>query len=232
MPLTLATFQDRLNAVEKRIERALKKSLRNRSGLTMIAVTKRQPLAVVQLAYKQGLRCFGESQIQEAAPKVKTGQDDIEWHFIGHLQKNKARKAVVLFSYIHGVDSLSLLQRIDAIAGEERLRPKIFLQVNYALDPDKHGLHPEAAEPVLDAALSMRNVTCVGLMGIPPLSADESKAASYFRGMAALRDDLKKRHADWPGKLSLGMSSDFEQAICAGSDFIRVGTALFGERET
>jgi len=226
------TLQQNLDGVNRRIERALKKSLRNRSGLTLIAVTKRQPLAVVNLAYRVGLRQFGENQIQEAVPKVKASPEDISWHFIGHLQKNKVRKAVLHFQYIHSVDSLSLLQRVDAIACEERLRPKVFLQVNYALDPDKHGLHPEGAAPTLEAALAMKNVACLGLMGIPPLGASDDKIEAYFKGMATLRDALKEAHPEWPGKLSLGMTDDFELAIAAGSNYIRVGTALFGERET
>jgi len=225
-----SSLTSNLEEVNGRIDGALHSALRNRGGLTLVAVSKRQPLSQVKAAYKLGIRHFGESQIQEGVPKVKAAPEDITWHFMGHLQKNKVRKAVKYFQYIHSIDSLSLLQRVDAISSEERLCPKLFLQVNYGLDPDKYGLHPEAASPVLQAALSLKNISCIGLMGIPPHHSDEDRATAYFKGMTALRDQLKEEHPDWPGKLSLGMSGDFESAICAGSHFIRLGTVLFGER--
>jgi len=228
---TWAGLGERLEALEQRIDRALQEALRNRSGLTMVAVTKRLPVAAVQAAYNLGIRHFGENQIQEGIPKVKVLPDDIIWHFIGHLQKNKVRKAVKHFTYLHGVDSLSLLQRIDAIAGEERVNTKALLQVNYALDADKHGLHPEAVKPIMEAALALKNVTCIGLMGIPPQGSDGEKIDAYFRGMVAMRDELRESFPEWPGKLSLGMSGDFDRAIAVGAHYIRVGTVLFGARQ-
>lgn len=221
----------RLEALNVRIDQALKRALRNRSGLTLIAVTKRQPLSRVQAAYALGLRHFGESLIQEGILKVQALPEDIHWHFIGHLQKNKVRKAVKAFEYIHSVDNLGLLQRIDKIAGEERVCPKIFLQVNYALDPDKYGLHPDGVAVLLEEAQARKHLTCIGLMGIPPAKANSEEIDAYFKGMAELRDTLQKQFPDWPGKLSLGMSLDFENAIHAGSQLIRVGSSLFGERE-
>lgn len=230
MSASQSNMQERIDALNERIDKALHAALRNRGGLTLVAVSKRFPLAVVKQAYQLGLRHFGESQIQEGVPKVKALPDDITWHYIGHLQKNKVRKAVKYFKFIHSVDSLSLLQRVDALAAEERVRPTIFLQVNYALDPDKYGLHPEAVAPVLEAALSMKNVHCIGLMGIPPVNADDEKNLAYFKGVAELASELKDRFPDWPGKLSMGMSTDMEQAISCGSHYIRVGSAIFGER--
>lgn len=231
MPLgEISNLEGRLKQLNESIDEALKVSLRNRSGLTLVAVSKRQPVAAVRQAYELGLREFGESQVQEAVPKAKVLPEDIIWHYIGHLQKNKVRKAVQFFPYIHSIDSLSLLQRVDKIAAEERVKPKVFLQVNYALDPDKFGLHPEAVETVLDAALDLTHIECVGLMGIPPLDYNGERCDTYFSGIAKLRDKLKERFPDWPGKLSLGMSSDFACAIKQGSNYIRVGSTLFGER--
>ena len=230
MPSPDSSFAEHLEDVNKRIDESLNKALRNRSGLTLVAVTKRQPLSVVLRAHKAGLRHFGESQIQEGIPKVKAAPDDITWHFIGHLQKNKVRKAVKFFPYIHSIDSLSLLQRVDSIAEEERVCPKAFLQVNFVLDPDKKGLHPEAVSPVLKAALALKNVRCIGLMGIPPAHAPAEKIRDYFQGVARLNTELQQTFPKYPGKLSLGMSIDFPEAIKAGSHFIRVGSALFGER--
>ncbi len=225
-----SSLKDNLAALDARIDAALKQALRNRAGLTLVAVSKRQPLSIIKKAYALGVRDFGESQIQEGVPKVKASPEDITWHFIGHLQKNKVRKAVKHFQFLHSIDSLSLLQRVDVISAEERLCPKVFLQVNYGLDPDKYGFHPEAAAPVLEAAMSLKHLTCLGLMGIPPLSATPEQVKDYFKGMATLRDDLRAEFPNWHGKLSMGMSSDYEIAIRSGSHFIRVGTALLGER--
>lgn len=230
MAVADAELQARLEPLNQRIDESLKKSLRNRSGLTLIAVSKRQPLHLLHAAYRLGLRHFGESLIQEGILKVNAMPDDVHWHFIGHLQKNKVRKAVNAFRYIHSVDSLSLLQRIDNIAAEERVCPQIFLQVNYAKDPDKYGIHPDALPTLLEATLDKKHVTCLGLMAIPPLSAKEEALRDYFQNMADLRDQLKAQFPEWPGLLSLGMSSDFELAIGAGSNFIRVGSLLFGAR--
>lgn len=217
---------------EARIDRALAEALRNRAGLTMVAVTKRRPVAAVRAAYALGMRHFGENQIQEAVPKIRAFlESDITWHFIGHLQKNKVRKTVKHFHYIHSIDSLSLLTRVDALAAEERVCPKVLLQVNYAQDVAKQGLHPEEVEPVLEAALDLKNIACVGLMAIPPLGADEARTRAYFEGLRDMRDRLRETYPDWPGKLSIGMSGDFETAIACGASFIRLGTTLFGERD-
>ena len=221
---------ERLKQLEVRIQVALRDSMWDRSGLTVVAVSKRQPLASVLQAYEAGMRHFGENQIQEGIPKIKAAPEDITWHFIGNLQKNKVRKAVKHFHYIHSVDSLSLLQRIDSIAGEERVHPKICLQVDYGLDPDKFGLHPDAVHPVLEAALSCHNIDCIGLMAIPPVAADAAKIDTFFRGMATMRDGLQDAFPLWEGRLSLGMSADFEAAVRVGSHFIRIGSSLFGER--
>ncbi|MCB1049600.1 MAG: YggS family pyridoxal phosphate-dependent enzyme [Acidobacteria bacterium] len=227
-----AEFAQRLTQIQAEIDLVLQNSLRNRAGLTLIAVTKRQPLSHVMLAYKAGLRDFGENQIQEGVPKVKSAPPDVVWHFIGHLQRNKVREAVKNFHSIHSVDSNKLLERIDSISGEERLCPEIFLQVNLLHDVDKHGYHPDHVKDALRLALSMRNVTCVGLMGIPPLHLDDSALCQFFKGMAELKNELQLAFPDWPGKLSMGMSSDFVPAIQAGSNYVRIGSALFGERDT
>ena len=227
-----ATLAERLEALNQRIDESLKKALRNRSGLTLVPVSKRQPLHSLEAAYALGIRHFGESLIQEAILKIHALPDDITWHFIGHLQKNKVRKAVNAFTYIHSVHNLALLHRIDDIATQERVCPNIFLQVNLALDPDKYGVHPDAVATLLGEALERKHVTCLGLMGIPPLHATPQEIDEFYLAMASLRDDLKKQHPDWPGLLSLGMSNDFESAIAAGSNFIRVGTVLFGERQS
>ena len=226
-----SVFEERWNQVNQEIDATLTCSLRNRSGLTLIAVSKRQPLSAVNMAYQFGVRDFGENQIQEGVPKVKSAPKDIHWHFIGHLQRNKVREAVKNFQFIHSVDSQKLMDRIDNIAGEERLFPDIFLQVNLLNDMDKQGYQPDHVQEALGNALALRNVHCIGLMGIPPLGLDDRELCGYFQKMADLRNDLQKTYPPWPGKLSMGMSADYPLAIKAGSHFIRVGSSLFGERE-
>ena len=218
-----------LKATQARINAAVSKAGRAPTEVSLVAVSKRQPQEKVTAAYALGVRHFGENQIQEGVAKVHACAKDITWHFIGQLQMNKVRKAVKHFEYLHGVDSLALLQRVDKLAGEEGVRPKLFLQVNYAADAAKGGLAPDEVASVLDAALAMKNVTCIGLMGIPPQSASPDEISAYFRGMAQLRDGLRESRT-WPGHLSLGMSGDFESAIAEGAAFIRLGSTLFGAR--
>ncbi len=223
-------LSERLENVEHRIDEALSRSLRNRGNLTLIAVSKRQPLRQVLDAYALGVRHFGENQIQEGVPKIKAAPKDIEWHFVGHLQKNKVRACVKHFAYIHSIDSLKLLQRVDQIASEERFRPIVFLQVNLVQDQDKHGLIAETVEDVLGQALACQHLECRGLMAMPPVGYDLEQASDYFVKMDELRQQLKQTYPEWSGRLSLGMSRDFEMAIAAGANYLRIGTDIFGER--
>lgn len=224
-------IRERLEGVERRIEEALIGALRNRNNLTMVAVTKRQPLRRVLQAYEVGIRQFGESQIQESVPKIKAAPKDIHWHFVGHLQKNKVRSCVKHFPFIHSIDSVALLRRVNQIAGEERFKPAVFLQVNLVHDPDKYGLHPDTVETVLEEALECQHLECVGLMAIPPVNYGEEEIVEYFSQIRELRDQLRLRFPDWLGVLSMGMTNDFHLAIRCGSNYLRIGTALFGERE-
>ena len=225
------SMSSRYEALRKSFDDAVEASGADPGGITFVAVSKRQPLAGIKEAYKLGLRHFGENQIQEAEPKVRASPDGIIWHLVGHLQKNKVRRAVKLFPIIHSIDSLSLLHRVNDIAGQERVCPEVLLQVNLALDPDKHGFHPDAVMPVLESALIMKNLKCTGLMGVPPEGSDAEKAGEYFQGMAELVERFRSVFPQWPGKLSMGMSDDFELAVAKGSNFVRVGSALFGQRQ-
>jgi len=230
MKTDLKPLQKRFASVEARIAQTLQRSGRSREELTVVAVTKRQPMSAVLEAHRLGHRHFGESQVQEGVPKVKASPDDIDWHFVGHLQKNKVRQAVQFFDYIHSVDGLKLLRRIDRIAGEERVRPKILLQVNLAGDPDKFGLHPDRVSSVLQIAMECTHLSCVGLMVIPPLNYGVEEARSFFRSARTLSEELMDELPSFPGLLSMGMSRDYALAIEEGSDFVRIGTDLFGAR--
>lgn len=218
-----------ISQTRARIATAANNADRDADGIVLVAVSKRQPQEKIDLAYSLGIRHFGENQIQEGVEKVEVSAKDIVWHFIGHLQKNKARKAVKYFQYIHGIDSLALLERVNNLAGEERVHPKVFLQVNYVGEEAKSGMAPEEVSSVLEKALAMKHITCVGLMGMPPQKSTAEEITAYFQGMAQLRDRLQEEH-QWTGSLSLGMSGDFEIAIAEGASYIRLGSTLFGAR--
>jgi len=222
-------MEERLELFHREMTDALRENLRNHSHCQLVVVTKRHPLSVVREAYQCGERHFGESQVQEGVPKVKALPKDAIWHFIGHLQKNKVRKVLQHFSYLHSVDTLDLLERIERIASEESVRPKVFLQVNLLGVAGRFGFLREEMDLVLEKALGMQSFDCVGLMGMRPLAADTTDRA-FFEGLAGLRNELKEKFPDWPGLLSMGMSNDFLDAIAMGSNFLRIGTRIVGER--
>ena len=218
----------RLAALRGRIDDACRKSGREAPEVTLLAVSKTFPAEAVREAYEAGQRCFGESRQQEAAPKTRTLPADIEWHFIGGLQRNKARKVVAAFPVIHSVDSLRLAEALDRVAGEEGRRPRVFLEVNIAGEASKGGFAP-AELPAAGAALAgFHNLDIQGLMAIPP--DDPAEARRWFAATRELRDRLRQESGlPLPG-LSMGMSADFEDAVVEGSTIVRVGSALFGHR--
>lgn len=229
MPNSQTGVRERLESFREKMGESLRVNLRNHANCKLVIVTKRHPVSVIMEAYDCGERHFGESQAQEAIPKIKALPDDISWHFIGHLQKNKARKVLQNFEYIHSIDSLELLERVCRIASEEKVQPKVFFQVNLLVIPGRYGFHPEDLELALERRSDFERVDCVGLMGIPPLESD-IEPSEYFQQLRELRDRLREGFPDWPGLLSMGMSGDYEQAIAAGSNLIRVGTRIMGAR--
>jgi pyridoxal phosphate enzyme (YggS family) len=218
----------RLAALRGRIDDACRRAGREPAEVTLLAVSKTFPAEAVREVYDAGQRCFGESRQQEAAPKIKTLPADIEWHFIGGLQRNKARKVVTAFPVIHSVDSLRLAEYLDRVAGEEGKRPRIFLEVNIAGETSKGGF---AAEELLSSAAELaafRYLEICGLMAIPP---DElAEARRWFAATRELRDRLRETSGLTLPALSMGMSADFEDAVLEGSTVVRVGSALFGHR--
>lgn len=199
-----------------------------------MAVTKQVPVAVMREAYTAGIRDFGESRIQEAEQKQSQLQDlpDITWHLIGHLQSNKAKKALELFEWIHSVDSLKLAQRLDQLAGELSLTPHICLQVKILSDPNKFGWTVPELWADLPALAQCNHLQIKGLMTIPPLGLDESQTLSVFEQAQEL---AQKIHTTgtlplFKPELSMGMSGDYSLAVTAGATIVRLGTILFGER--
>lgn len=200
---------------------------------TLIAVSKTFPEAAVREAASAGQRDFGENRVQEGLDKMSATADlDLTWHLIGHLQTNKARKAAATFQWIHSVDSLALLQKLDAGATEAGTRPNVLLQVDLAGEDTKFGAPPDVLHDLATAANEAQSVRLRGLMIIPPAVDDPEDARPWFRRLRDVRDRLIADGipAESLRELSMGMSHDFEVAIAEGATMIRVGTAIFGGR--
>jgi pyridoxal phosphate enzyme (YggS family) len=200
-----------------------------------VAVTKGFGPEVVASALAAGLSRFGENRVQEAEGKLAAAPD-AEWHLVGHLQSNKARRALATFRWLHGIDSLKGLRRVDEAAHDLGLRPRVLLQVNVAEAAGQHGLPLGAlAGPgdVRDLAAGIGGVASaevVGLMAIGPMTPDQAVSRSAFAALRRLRDQLEDAGGRALPDLSMGMSGDLEAAVLEGATLVRVGTALFGER--
>ena len=193
--------------------------------LHIVGVTKTHPVELVRAAVAAGITRLGESRVQEAEPKVEA-LPAAEWHFIGRLQSNKARRAVRAFEVIHSVDAIDLLRRVDEIAAGEGRAPRILLQVNVSGEASRAGMDPSAlaaVEPPVRARL-------VGLMTIAPMHGGEEAARAVFATLRGLRDRLQQRIGQALPELSMGMSADAEAAAAEGATLVRIGTALFGPR--
>lgn len=202
--------------------------------VTLIAVTKFLPVETIRAAYERGVRHFGESRVQEAIAKQAqlTDLTDITWHLIGHLQTNKARKAVEHFDWIHSIDSLKLAQRLDQAAQELGKAPQCCLQVKLVPDPPKSGIDLAELDALLPELDQLTHLKIRGLMAIPPQGASAATVRDVFFGARGLSDRINQQgfdrlHID---QLSMGMSGDYAEAIACGATMVRLGTALFGPR--
>ncbi|MBM3749906.1 MAG: YggS family pyridoxal phosphate-dependent enzyme [Acidimicrobiia bacterium] len=225
-------ISDQLQEVRRRVDAAAGR-LSPCSTATLIAVSKTFPEAAVREAAAAGQLDFGENRVQEGLDKASATADlGLTWHLIGHLQTNKARKAAATFHWIHSIDSVSLLQKVDAGAVEAGTTPNLLLQVDLAGEETKFGAPPEALFGIAKAALEMKAARLRGLMIIPPAVDDPNDARPWFRRLRDVRDRLIADGipADALRELSMGMSHDFEVAIEEGATMVRVGTAIFGGR--
>jgi pyridoxal phosphate enzyme (YggS family) len=229
-----STIAARLNEIRGRIAAAALSVGRNPSSIRLIAVSKTFPIEAIREAYAAGQRDFGENRVQEAQQKIAAATDlVVRWHLLGHLQTNKIRKAAPAFSTIHSLDSVELLQKIDAAAADARCTPELLIQVDLAGEATKSGAAPAEVPRLFDAAAGCRAARVVGLMTLPPVPETPEEARPWFRQLRALRDQWLA--AGIPpsmlAELSIGMSADFEIAIQEGSTMVRVGTAIFGRRD-
>jgi pyridoxal phosphate enzyme (YggS family) len=225
-----ATFQERLEAIRQRMADACARSGRQPDCVKLLPVTKTFGPDAVSLAASAGLTVFGENKVQEALAKIPLCPSSLQWHLIGHLQTNKARLAARLFSVIHSVDSIELLEKLDSAAADEGRRLDILLQVNVSGEASKYGLQPAAASAAAIRANALPNLVLTGLMTIPPAESDSEKTRPHFRRLRELREAIQQDTGTPLPELSMGMSYDFETAIEEGATWIRVGSALFGTR--
>jgi pyridoxal phosphate enzyme (YggS family) len=225
-----------LALVRDRIAAAARRAGRQPEDIALMAVSKTFPAELIRESYDAGLRLFGENRVQEFAGKADALRDlRAEWHLIGHLQTNKAAKAVELFAAVDSVDSLRLAQKLNASAQQLGKKLKVLIEINVGGEAAKSGVASESCEleGLLSAAADLEHLEFCGLMTIPPFTDDPQEARPYFRKLRDLRDQIARRlPAANMSELSMGMSHDFEVAIEEGSTCVRVGTAIFGERSS
>lgn len=230
------SISENIARIQERIANAAKRPGRRSGDIALMAVTKTHPPERIREAYAAGLRLFGENRVQEFDSKA-AGLADLagaEWHMIGHLQTNKAAKAVDLFEAVDSVDSVKLAEKLDAAARKLNRRLPVLIEVNIGGEAVKSGVAPDSPEweALLSAAPRLEGLEFRGLMTVPPFTDDPEGARPFFRRLRELRDatGARKLAAVRMNVLSMGMSHDFEVAIEEGSTSVRVGTAIFGVR--
>jgi pyridoxal phosphate enzyme (YggS family) len=226
-------FADRLQSVKERIAAAADRSGRSGDSVLLMAVTKGFPTETVRAAMNLGLRDFGENRVQEAETKIASVTPRPRWHLVGHLQGNKARRAVPLFDSIHSLDSEPLAREISRRATEAGKRIPCLVEVNTSGEAAKFGIPPGEAIELLRSVRGLTGIALDGLMTIGPLQGGPEGARRSFRMLAALRAEAQGAGVLAAGaQLSMGMSDDFEIAIEEGATIVRIGTGLFGHRRT
>lgn len=230
----LELIRERLGNVRQQIELTARRCNRDPKDVSLIAIGKTHSPEVLQGAIEAGVSDLGENRVQEAEAKIITlGRQSARWHLVGHLQANKARRAIRLFDLIHSLDSVSLALRLDQLCvEEERAELPVLIQVDLADEKTKSGVKEEDLGTLVDALVRCHQLRLHGLMTLPPFFENQEHVRPFFRRLRQLRDDLagKRVFHTGQGELSMGMSHDFTVAIEEGATMVRVGTAIFGER--
>ena len=221
-----------LKEVEAKIEAACKRAGRDRSEVTLIAVSKTKPVEMLEEAYETGIREFGENKVQEMMDKYEVMPKDIHWHMIGHLQRNKVKYLMGKAALIHSVDSLRLAEEISAQSVKHEVTTDILIEVNIAGEETKFGTDREEAIALVEAAAKLPNIHICGLMTIAPFVENPEDNRKYFQQIRQLSVDIKEKNIDNVDMriLSMGMTGDYEVAIEEGATMVRVGTGIFGAR--
>ena len=222
------SIAENLQVVRKRIEESCARAGRDPASVLLLPVTKGHPAAVVEEAAELGLRIFGENKVQEAKVKIPQSSSRLQWQMIGHLQSNKARDAVQLFSMIQSIDSLSLAEEVNKWAEKLSKRIPILIEVNTGGEGSKYGFSPESIP--IEGINALPRLEVQGLMTVAPYTPTPDRVRPFFRKLKELRDVCSDRLGAPLQHLSMGMSGDYEVAIEEGATIVRLGTALFGPR--
>jgi len=219
--------------VKKNIQRACAKADRNPEEVTLITVSKTQPVSFLQEAYNAGSRDFGENKVQEMLDKIPLMPDDVRWHMIGHLQRNKVKYIVDKVYLIHSVDSLRLAEEISKEALKKQVEVDILIEVNVALEESKFGTTTTEAISLVEDISKLPGIHIKGLMTIAPYVEDEEENRLIFKKLKDLSVDIAEKNIDNVSMnvLSMGMTGDYRVAVEEGASYVRVGTGIFGERD-
>jgi pyridoxal phosphate enzyme (YggS family) len=227
---------DNIKNVRERIKRACERSGRNENEIKIVAVSKTFPSDFIKFAYEGGIRDFGENYVQEALKKINELKElKITWHFIGHLQKNKAKLIPGNFDYLHSLDSIELLKELEKRCSAAQKEIKALVQINIGKEQTKSGIMPENVFEFFEKALEFepKHVKICGLMVIPPPPKDKEDSRKYFRELMKIKEECARKGIpeNMLAEISAGMSDDFEIAIEEGATIVRLGRAIFFERE-
>ena len=226
-------IKSNIESVQNKIKNACIKSGRNTNTAHLIAVSKTKPVSMLQQAYDAGIRDFGENKVQEILEKYDQLPEDIRWHMIGHLQRNKVKYIIDKVCLIHSVDSLRLAEEISKEAIKHNLTMPILIELNIAEESSKFGLTFEECEDMIRKISALPNIQIKGLMTVAPFVENAAENRQYFKAMKQLSVDIMTKNIDnvCMDILSMGMTGDYEVAIEEGATHVRVGTGIFGERD-
>ena len=225
---SVAEIAERAGVLRARLDAAAERAGRDPASVRIVAVTKTWPVEVAAAAVEAGLTALGENRVQEALPKL-AALPAAEWHLIGRLQSNKARAALSAFAWLHAVDSVALLRRLEGLAHDLGRRPRVLLQVNVTGEPQKAGFDPSTLA-ARDLAVALGDTTALDVVGLMTIARADADPRPAFVALRTLGDELRQRTGLPLPELSMGMSGDVEEAVEEGATLVRVGTALFGPR--
>jgi pyridoxal phosphate enzyme (YggS family) len=226
----------RFKHVRAQLDAAAQRCGRSPGEVKLIAISKTHPASAITELIELGATDIGENRVQEAEAKIaEVGRHNVRWHLVGHLQANKARRAINLFDVVHSLDSIDLAQRLDRLCQEkQRESLSVLIQVDLGHEETKSGVDEAALADLVETVRLLPRLELIGLMTLPPFFDDAEDSRPFFRRLRELRDELGSRGAfgDRQGELSMGMTHDFAVAIEEGATMVRIGTAIFGERVT
>ena len=225
-------IKENINQVEQRIQSACDRSGRKREDVTLIAVSKTKPVSAIYEVMEMGILDYGENKVQELTDKINTIKEPLNWHMIGHLQRNKVKYIVDKVKLIHSVDSLRLAEQISSEAVKKNVEVDILIEVNISEESSKFGLNTEEVIELVSEVSKLKNVHIKGLMTVAPFTDNPEDNRLYFRNLKQLSVDIAQKNIDnvTMNVLSMGMTGDYEVAIEEGATMVRVGTGIFGER--